>query len=115
MNGRDQGDEDEEEENGPTQIQTQRTNGDDERGPRRAWVMAVYKEDNGKEIRYKRTYTLWLGFGLMGRITPGGGSEYRIDGKQVSAADYQQALEKHNILIKARNFLVFQVFPVWYI
>jgi hypothetical protein len=27
----------------------------------------------------------------------------------VSAADYQQALEKHNILIKARNFLVFQV------
>jgi len=45
MNGRDQGDEDEEEENGPTQIQTQRTNGDDERGPRRAWVMAVYKED----------------------------------------------------------------------
>ena len=46
---------------------------------------------------------------LINRITPGGGSEYRIDGKQVSAADYQQALEKHNILIKARNFLVFQV------
>jgi structural maintenance of chromosome 1 len=48
----------------------------------------------------------------MSRITPGGGSEYRIDGKQVSSADYQQALEKHNILIKARNFLVFQVVPV---
>ena len=27
----------------------------------------------------------------------------------MSAAEYQQALEKHNILIKARNFLVFQV------
>jgi structural maintenance of chromosome 1 len=41
----------------PTQTQTQRTNGDDEeRGPRRAWVMAVYEEDNGKEIKYKRTY-----------------------------------------------------------
>jgi structural maintenance of chromosome 1 len=26
----------------------------------------------------------------------------------VTAAEYQQALEKHNILIKARNFLVFQ-------
>jgi structural maintenance of chromosome 1 len=55
LNGRDEVDEDEEED-GMTQTQTQRTNGDDERGPRRAWVMAVYKEDNGKEIRYKRTY-----------------------------------------------------------
>lgn len=44
-----------------------------------------------------------------GRITPSGGSEYRIDSKVVSAVEYQQALEKHNILIKARNFLVFQV------
>ena len=43
------------------------------------------------------------------RITPSGASEYRIDAKVVSAGDYQQALEKHNILIKARNFLVFQV------
>jgi structural maintenance of chromosome 1 len=42
-------------------------------------------------------------------ITPSGGSEYRIDSKVVSAGEYQQALEKHNILIKARNFLVFQV------
>jgi hypothetical protein len=48
-------------------------------------------------------------FKVNGRITPGGGSEYRIDSKVVSAAEYQQALEKHNILIKARNFLVFQV------
>jgi hypothetical protein len=46
---------------------------------------------------------------LNSSITPGGASEYRIDNKVVSAAEYQQALEKHNILIKARNFLVFQV------
>jgi structural maintenance of chromosome 1 len=53
VNGRDEEDEEDE----PTQTQTQRTNGDgEERGPRRAWVMAVYKEENGKEIRYKRTY-----------------------------------------------------------
>ena len=54
LNGhRDSEDEDDE----PTQMQTQRTNGDSEEvGPRRAWVMAVYKEDNGREIRYKRTY-----------------------------------------------------------
>ena len=54
LNGRDDEDEEDDE---PTQTQTQRTNGEDEeRGPRRAWVMAVYEEDNGKEIRYKRTY-----------------------------------------------------------
>lgn len=55
MNGR----EDEDEDNEPTQTQIQRSNGDaEERGPRRAWVMAVYEEDNGKQIRYKRTYPL---------------------------------------------------------
>ena len=55
--GRDNHEDEEDEEQ--TQTQTQRTNGDEEeRGPRRAWVMAVYEEDNGKEIRYKRTYDL---------------------------------------------------------
>ena len=56
VNGhRDSGDEDDE----PTQTQTQRTNGEaEEISPRRAWVMLVYKEDNGREIRYKRTYCL---------------------------------------------------------
>ena len=49
-NGLQDADDDEEDE--PTQ--TQRTA--EERGPRRAWVMAVYQEDSGKEIRYKRTY-----------------------------------------------------------
>ena len=108
MNGHEEDDEDDE----PTQTQTQRSNGDvEERGPRRAWVMAVYEEDNGKQIRYKRTYTLQCN-SLTSRITPGGASEYRIDAKVVSAAEYQQALEKHNILIKARNFLVFQVCEV---
>jgi len=56
INGRDEdGEYDDDDE--LTQTQTQRTNGEEEeRGPRRAWVMAVYKEDNGREIRYKRTY-----------------------------------------------------------
>jgi len=54
LNGREEDEEDDDDE--PTQTQTQRTNGEDEeRGPRRAWVMAVYQEDNGHEIRYKRT------------------------------------------------------------
>ncbi|OLL24879.1 Structural maintenance of chromosomes protein 1, partial [Neolecta irregularis DAH-3] len=48
------------------------------------------------QIHYKRT------------ITHPGSCEYRIDNALVSAAQYNQALESHNILIKARNFLVFQ-------
>jgi structural maintenance of chromosome 1 len=40
-------------------TQTQQTDGDaDGRGPRRAWVMAVYEDQKGKQIRYKRTYYL---------------------------------------------------------
>ena len=58
MNGRDDDDDEEDE---PTQTQTQGSNGDvEERGPRRGWVMAVYQEDNGKQIRYKRTYVSYF-------------------------------------------------------
>lgn len=60
MNGRDD-EEEEDEDDEPTQTQTQRSNGDgEERGPRRAWVMAVYQQDSGREIRYKRTYDYQL-------------------------------------------------------
>ena len=41
-------------------------------------------------------------------MTLGGSSEYRINDKVVTAAQYSQILETQNILIKARNFLVFQ-------
>lgn len=64
--------------------------------PTTAWVMAVYTDDDGVEHRWKRT------------ITASGSSEYRINEKPVTAAAYNKALEHQNILIKARNFLVFQ-------
>ncbi|KAH8155623.1 uncharacterized protein LAJ45_00633 [Morchella importuna] len=64
--------------------------------PKTAWVMAVYEDINGDEQQWKRS------------ITSQGASEYRINGKQVTAAQYNMALEEENILIKARNFLVFQ-------
>jgi len=38
-----------------------------------------------------------------------GGSEYRINGKVVTYQAYNDTLEKQNILVKAKNFLVFQV------
>ncbi len=39
----------------------------------------------------------------------GSGTEYRINGKVVTPTEYQERLESLGILIKAKNFLVFQV------
>lgn len=64
--------------------------------PTTAWVMAVYEDDAGDEQHWKRS------------ITSSGTSEYRINDRVVNAKAYNEALEAENILIKARNFLVFQ-------
>ena len=64
--------------------------------PKSAWVMAVYEDDAGDEQLWKRT------------ITNQGASEYRINNRVVTAQQYNEGLEAENILIKARNFLVFQ-------
>ncbi|KAF9775079.1 hypothetical protein IL306_006904, partial [Fusarium sp. DS 682] len=64
--------------------------------PKTAWVMAVYEDDAGEEQRWKRS------------ITNQGASEYRINDRIVTAQQYNESLESENILIKARNFLVFQ-------
>ncbi|KPI41684.1 Structural maintenance of chromosomes protein 1 [Cyphellophora attinorum] len=72
-------------------------NGTQERNdPKSAWVMAVYEDDAGEEQRWKRT------------ITNQGVSEYRLNERVVTAQAYNESLETENILIKARNFLVFQ-------
>jgi structural maintenance of chromosome 1 len=60
-----------------------------------AHVTAVYESD---EETYEFTRL----------VLPSGSSEYRINEKQVTFAKYLAVLEKHNILVKARNFLVFQ-------
>ncbi|KAJ5712737.1 Structural maintenance of chromosomes protein 1 [Penicillium malachiteum] len=64
--------------------------------PKTAWVMAVYEDDAGEEQQWRRS------------ITSQGVSEYRINNKVVNAQQYNEALEEENILIRARNFLVFQ-------
>lgn len=61
----------------------------------RAFVSMVYQEDDGEE----RTFT---------RVIIGSSSEYRINSKVVGLSEYSEELEKLGILIKARNFLVFQ-------
>lgn len=64
--------------------------------PKTAWVMAVYEDDAGDEQKWKRA------------ITAQGSSIYYINDRTVTAQQYNDALETENILIKARNFLVFQ-------
>lgn len=64
---------------------------------RRAFVRLVYQLGNGSELQFTRT------------ITGAGGSEYRIDGKPVNWDEYCAKLKSLGILVKARNFLVFQV------
>lgn len=47
-------------------------------------------------------------FQVLGRISTTGASEYKLNGKTVTYAAYNAALISHNILVKAKNFLVFQ-------
>ncbi|KAJ0963744.1 hypothetical protein J5N97_028866 [Dioscorea zingiberensis] len=63
---------------------------------RRAFVRLVYQMGNGSELQFTRT------------ITGSGGSEYRIDGRVVGWDEYNAKLKSLGILVKARNFLVFQ-------
>lgn len=45
---------------------------------------------------------------LTFRVSSSGHTEYSIDKKITSYADYSSILETENIIIKAKNFLVFQ-------
>lgn len=53
-------------------------------------------DNNNEEICFSRT------------ISPNGSGDYQVDGKSVSFKDYEQALADIGVLLKARNFLVFQ-------
>ncbi|KAL5990580.1 hypothetical protein ACLOJK_011482 [Asimina triloba] len=63
---------------------------------RRAFVRLVYRMGNESELQFTRS------------ITSAGGSEYRIDGRLVAWDEYNAKLKSLGILVKARNFLVFQ-------
>ncbi|KAL7748281.1 Structural maintenance of chromosomes protein 1 [Sorochytrium milnesiophthora] len=61
-----------------------------------AYVLAVYLDDDGNEMQFKRT------------VSSKGASEYRLDGKAITKEQYMAVLEQQKILVRARNFLVFQ-------
>lgn len=71
---------------------------DKEAKGRRASVRLVYHlPGTGAELHFTRT------------ITGASGSEYCVDGRLVTWDDYNAKLRSLGILVKARNFLVFQV------
>ncbi|KAJ9105029.1 hypothetical protein QFC19_003660 [Naganishia cerealis] len=86
-------DEDEESEEEEREAGATRTGEND---AKTAWVMAVYEDADAKEFKYKRS------------INSKGTSTYSLNGRTVTHTTYNQSLEKHNILVKAKNFLVFQ-------
>ncbi|RZC80245.1 hypothetical protein C5167_042823 [Papaver somniferum] len=63
---------------------------------RKAFVKLVYQLSSGVELQFRRT------------ITSAGGAEYRLDEKVVTWDEYNNKLKSLGILVKARNFLVFQ-------
>ncbi|EDR03647.1 condensin complex subunit SMC1 [Laccaria bicolor S238N-H82] len=63
---------------------------------KKAWVLAVIHDKDGKEWKFQRT------------ISTNGASEYKLDKKVVTYSAYNAALISLNILVKAKNFLVFQ-------
>ena len=64
--------------------------------PNKALVRAVYVDSKETEISFTR------------RIKPNGTSDYLINERVVTFAQYSKTLESENILVKAKNFLVFQ-------
>ncbi|KAH9465082.1 hypothetical protein MJO28_001250 [Puccinia striiformis f. sp. tritici] len=69
--------------------------------PKKASVTAIYVDHrNGQQYRFSRTITV--------SSEKSGASIYTINKKIVKLEDYLATLESHNILVKAKNFLVFQ-------
>ncbi|GKY92407.1 hypothetical protein MPSEU_000211300 [Mayamaea pseudoterrestris] len=62
----------------------------------RAEATLLFETDNGEELRFSRS------------ISPNGHGEYSVNGVTVSFAEYEAALAEIGVLLKARNFLVFQ-------
>ncbi|THH32095.1 hypothetical protein EUX98_g2090 [Antrodiella citrinella] len=76
--------------------QEEEEEGEGEGTAKKAWVLAVYEDQNKKEWKFQRT------------ISTTGASEYKLNDRVVTYTAYNAALISHNILVKAKNFLVFQ-------
>ncbi|THH00454.1 hypothetical protein EW026_g2099 [Hermanssonia centrifuga] len=70
--------------------------GEGEGTAKKAWVLAVIENKDKKEWKFQRT------------ISTSGASEYKLNNRVVTYSAYNAALVSLNILVKAKNFLVFQ-------
>jgi structural maintenance of chromosome 1 len=87
--------------------------GEGEGSAQKAWVLAVYEDADKKEWQFQRTYvavsyTFEYTTHAPFSIWTNGNSEYKLNGRVVTYTAYNAALVSHNILVKAKNFLVFQ-------
>nr|VWO99827.1 NOT4p [Ganoderma boninense] len=80
----------------PPEEDEEEGDGEGDGTAKKAWVLAVYEDAAKKEWKFQRT------------ISTTGASEYKLNNKVVSYSAYNAALVQHNILVKAKNFLVFQ-------
>lgn len=78
---------------------------------RTAWVTAVYEDEKAKEWKFKRRSVEIVSSEMSAdeaSISTSGQSTYALNAKPVTWAAYNAQLEKFNVLVKAKNFLVFQ-------
>eukprot|EP00178_Gracilaria_changii_P018546 TRINITY_DN530_c0_g1_i1.p1 TRINITY_DN530_c0_g1~~TRINITY_DN530_c0_g1_i1.p1 ORF type:complete len:1242 (+),score=251.58 TRINITY_DN530_c0_g1_i1:154-3879(+) len=72
----------------------------DDHATRKAYVKLVYRKNNeGEQVDEME---------FMRTVTTSGSSEYRVGGRVVNLETYNAELAKIGVLVKARNFLVFQ-------
>ena len=86
-------DEDEEEEE---EDESEERDGDKENSKKKKRQKRGEEEGEKNEVRFSRT------------ISNSGASDYKIDNKTVTFEEYAEKLKQFGILVKARNFLVFQ-------
>ncbi|KAG1744321.1 P-loop containing nucleoside triphosphate hydrolase protein [Suillus occidentalis] len=73
-----------------------KSDGEGEGTAKKVWVLAVFQDEKRKEWLFQRI------------ISSTRASEYCLDNKVVTYSAYNTAPTSHNILVKAKNFLVFQ-------
>ena len=86
-------DEEEEEEE---EDESEERDGDKENSKKKKRQKREEEEGEKNEVRFSRT------------ISNSGASDYKIDNKTVTFEEYAEKLKQFGILVKARNFLVFQ-------
>ena len=90
LNTNDEGEEEEEED------ESEERDGDKENSKKKKRQKRGEEEGEKNEVRFSRT------------ISNSGASDYKIDNKTVTFEEYAEKLKQFGILVKARNFLVFQ-------